>query len=605
MGLGSGEMSEAAGRSANAVVRFVLGCLLLLPAGCQFPALRSADQGPVLPESYRGRTSGENSADVGIEEFFGDPVLTELIRQGLASNQELKIRNQEIQIAWNEILARRGAYLPFVSLGARGGFERTSRFTPLGAAEDLPHPKGEHFPDPLPNVLLSADLFWRIDIWRELRNARDAAIQRYVAAVEDRNYFVTRLVAEIAESYYELAALDKRLEYVNKTIEVQQQSLEVAQAQKAAARGTELGVQRFLAEVRKNESQRQIIQQRIIEVENRINLLVGRYPQPVERTGWDFINLDARALHVGLPAQLLQNRRDIRAAERELAASGLDIQVARARFFPTLDITAGIGFEAFNPRYLFDPGAFIANAAGQLVAPLINRKALQADYMTANARQLQAVYDYQRTVLTAFIEVVNALTKVENFRRSVEIKQQQVAALDTSIEVARELFQRPIPEEFARVEYVDVLLATRDLLEAQIDLIETKQQQLAAIVNVYQALGGGYLMSTGGPHSFDLYCPPLELAPQSVDLPPLAPSELSDQSGKATLTPPANEQPPPAAQGTEPNDRGAAATDQGPAGAQPATPPAGNEVLPLFAPVEDEFRAALHDPPDGSVVPLF
>lgn len=202
------------------------------------------------------------------------------------------------------------------------------------AAEDqLTYPIGGRFPDPLPNVRLSADLFWRIDIWRELRNARDAAMQRWCEAIEARNYFVTRLVAEIAENYYELAGLDKRLEFLNQTIEIQQQSLKVAKAQKEAARGTELGVQRFLAEVRKNESQRLIVRQRIIEVENRINFLVGRYPQSVDRVSWDFISLDSRALQVGVPAQPLLNRRDIRAAERELAASGLDVLVARAHFF--------------------------------------------------------------------------------------------------------------------------------------------------------------------------------------------------------------------------------------------------------------------------------
>ena len=102
-------------------------------------------------------------------------------------------------------------------------------------------------------------------------------------------------------------------------------------------------------------------------------------------------------LSVGLPSQLLQNRPDIRQAERELAAAGLDVKVARVRFFPLLTITAGVGYEAFNPRYLFiTPEALIANVAGDLVAPLINKKAIKADYLSANARQLQSVYNYQR-----------------------------------------------------------------------------------------------------------------------------------------------------------------------------------------------------------------
>ncbi|PQO39532.1 TolC family protein [Bremerella cremea] len=531
----------------------IASAMLMVLSGCAIPQLCCPQPGPAMPGDFNGKSDAENSAQVGIDNFFNDPVLTQLIYEGLASNQELKIRNQEVQVARNEILARRGAYLPFVSVGARGGFDRTSRYTPLGAAEDqLTYPGGGRFPDPLGNVGLTANLFWQVDIWRQLRNARDSATNRYIEAVEARDYFVTRLVAEIAENYYELAALDKRLVFLDQTIGIQEQSLEVAKAQKEAARGTELGVQRFLAEVRKNQSQRLIVKQRIIEVENRINFLAGRYPQPVQRANWDFITLDSQILHVGVPAQLLQNRRDIRAAERELAASGLDVLVARADFYPRLDITAGVGFEAFNPRYLFDPGAFIANAAGDLVAPLINKKAIRAQYQSANARQLQAAYDYQRTVINAFTEVVNRMAKVENYRQSVQIKQGQVTALEESVNVATNLFQN------ARAEYVDVLLSQRDLLEARTALIETKQQQLSAIVNAYQALGGGYLLTSGGTTYADIRCLPPEMLPmmlpigeetpvpvpadESLPVPPgddaLMPAPLDPATAPAPVAPP-------------------------------------------------------------------
>ncbi|PQO25657.1 hypothetical protein C5Y96_22820 [Blastopirellula marina] len=522
-----------------AIATLLTCCILPVISGCGIPKLCCVDPNPYIPNEFNGKTTTDNVANIGVYEFFNDQALAQLIAEGLATNQELKIRNQEIQVARNEILARRGAYLPFVSVGAKGGFDRTSKWTPLGAAEDqLFTPKGGEFPDPLPNVGLTANLFWRIDIWRELRNARDAAMQRYAEAVEVRDYFVTRLVAEIAENYYELTALDQRVAYLNQTIEIQKQSLEVAKAQKAAARGTELAVQRFIAEVRKNESQLLIVQQSIIESENKINFLCGRYPQPVQRSSWDFITLDSTMLGVGVPVQLLQNRRDIRAAERELSAAGLDVLVARAQFFPRFDISASVGYEAFNPRYLFDPGAFIASTAGELVAPLINKAAIRAEYQSANARQLQAVYDYQRTVLNAYTEVVNRMSKVENYRKSVAIKQEQVAALEESVQVATNLFQN------ARSEYVDVLFSQRDLLEARVDLIETKQQQLSAIVNAYQALGGGYLLTSEGTTYKDIRClttpylpgemidvpvpegEPEELSPMEDSLPPL-PSEAA------------------------------------------------------------------------------
>src|SRR5262249_6377188 len=150
----------------------------------------------------------------------------------------------------------------------------------------------------------------------------------------------------------------------------------------------------------------------IIQVENRINLLANRFPKRVERLSAGFLDLNLRALSVGLPAQLLQNRPDIRQAERELVAAGLDIKVARAHFFPRLYISAGVGYESFNLKYMFtSPEALIYNVGVNLTAPLVNKKAIQADYMTANARQLQALYDYQRVILNAFTEVVNRVSR--------------------------------------------------------------------------------------------------------------------------------------------------------------------------------------------------
>jgi outer membrane protein TolC len=199
-----------------------------------------------------------------------------------------------------------------------------------------------------------------------------------------------------------------------------------------------------------------------------------------------FFDLTIHALCIGLPPQLLENRPDIREAEREVEASGLDILVARAHFLPRLDISAGVGYQAFNPRFLFNtPQALIANAAGNLVVPLVNRRAIQAEYMSANARQLQAIYNYQRTVLNAFTEVVNFVSAVENYRKSIDVKKQQLDSLLASVDTASKLFQA------ARVEYVEVLLAQRDLQEAKMVLIDTKKEQLASIVKAYRALGGG------------------------------------------------------------------------------------------------------------------
>ena len=488
------------------IARAIAGSLLLVLPSCLIPNLRPADSGLVVPPNYDGPPSGttnsttsgtttsENSARLRVDEFYNDTVLTQLVCQAMASNRDLKILEEDIQIARNETLSRRGAFLPLVGVRASAGLDRNSLFNPVGAAEKrIQYFPGRNFPDTPGNFLLGFNIFLPLDIWRELRNLRDSAIQRYFAAIERRNDFVTRMVADIAENYYALMALDKRLETLDRTIELQQQSYQVAKSRFEAGRGTELAVQRFQAEVRKNQSEKLIVRQEIIETENRINFLAGRFPQLVERNSAGFLDLTLNTLNAGIPAQLLQNRPDIRQAERELVAAGLDVKVARAHFFPRLDISSFIGYQAFDPKFLFRPDSLVANLAGELTAPLVNKVAIRAEYSIANARQLESVYNYQRVVLNAFTEVVNRLSMVENYRTSIAIKRQQLVALETSVDVASKLFQA------ARVEYIDVLFAQRDLLEARTVLIDTKRRQLSAVVNAYQALGGGAVVSCPPP----------------------------------------------------------------------------------------------------------
>lgn len=507
-----------------------MGLLLSMP-GCCIPGLQKAEPPAPLPCDFNGVATQDSSSMLGWHEFFNDPVLSGLIDQALVGNQELKIINQRVQIANFEIQARRGALFPFVGLRAGADLDKPSLFTPQGAVENQLQPfPGKNFPEPLPNFLVAADVTWEIDIWRKLRNARDAATLRYLGTQDGQNYMVTRLVAEVAENYYELMALDNRMDALDRTIQIQEQSLQMAGARKEAGRDTELSVQRFLAEVRKNQSEKLIIKQEIVEVENRINFLLGRYPQYVDRDATKFLSLQLQQLSVGFPAQLLQNRADIRQAERELQAAGLDVRVARARFYPSLNLRAGVGYEAFNTRYLFNsPDSLIYGVGGDLIAPVINRKAIQADYLTANAEQLQAIYDYQQTVLTAFTEVVNRLSKVENYGKSIEIKREQLASLEASVDSATKLFQS------ARVEYMDVLFSQRDLMDARMVLIETKQQQLAAVVNAYQALGGGSAPSTGIaalptplPPPEIILEQPFELMPKE-ELPPALPAPAAPQ----------------------------------------------------------------------------
>jgi outer membrane protein TolC len=189
----------------------------------------------------------------------------------------------------------------------------------------------------------------------------------------------------------------------------------------------------------------------------------------------------------GISSQLLNNRPDILQAEHELAAAKLDVQVARKEFYPSLDISAAFGLQAFKPSYLFRlPESLLYNLAGDLTAPLLNKNAIKAEFNSANSRQVQAIYNYERTLLNAFTEVSTQLSNIDNLEKGYFYKNQEVIALNKSIDVSNELFKS------ARADYLEVLMTQRDVLDAKLELIETKKQQLNDVVNVYKALGGGW-----------------------------------------------------------------------------------------------------------------
>lgn len=448
------------------------------------------DENSNLPEQFKNVVSNDtvNSANIKWAAFFNDADLTALIETALTNNQELNIMLQQVDMAKNEIQARKGEYLPFVGLQAAAEVEKVGRYTSQGANDANTEIRpGEEFPEPLQNYKVGAFATWELDVWKKLRNSKKAAVMEYLSSVEGQHFMVTNLIAEIANSYYELQALDNKLIIIRQNLELQNNGVKTIRLQKEAAKATELGVQRLEAEVYKNTSELYSVQQEIVETENRLNFLVGRSPQTIIRNSENFTNKVVDTMFVGIPSQLLANRPDIRKAEYELKAAKLDTKVAKANFYPSFTLRAGVGLESFKTKYLTStPESLLYGFAGDMIAPLINRNAIKASYYNANDRQLQAVFEYEKTILNAHIEVLNGLSKIENIKKSYAQKERQVTALTNSIEITNKLFYA------ARADYMEVLLTQRDALESKLELVETKQEQMAARVNMYKSLGGGW-----------------------------------------------------------------------------------------------------------------
>lgn len=449
-------------------------CSLLLLQACA-PTLPDLKKPKALPKDYAGTAHSSGvSAQISWKEFFKDPRLEALIDEALKNNQELKIIEQEINIASNEVLARQGEYLPKFSAQADGGVEKTQRFSTKEMNEPIQFGRA--------GLVAS----WELDIWGRLRNAAKAANMNYLASIEGQRFMVTNLVSEIALSYYELLALDNQLEIVKNYIELLKKIRTFTELQQQAGRITSLPVKRFEAEVLKNQSKLFELKQRLTVTENRLNTLLGRFPHELQRNARDFKDFTLSSVSTSVPSKLLENRPDLRRAALNLESAKINVDVARKRFYPSLSIEAGAGYESFNASHINEPHAAFFGLIGNLTAPLINRRAIEADYLTANNKQIQAVYEYEQTLVRAYAEVTNQLAMVENYNQIYESKRQQVKALNESIEISNVLFKA------ARVDYVESLLTQRDALEAEVELFEVKKDQLAAYVGLYKALGGGW-----------------------------------------------------------------------------------------------------------------
>ncbi|SQG05951.1 Outer membrane protein oprM precursor [Elizabethkingia meningoseptica] len=444
-----------------------------------------------LPQNFNQdeqQDANNNSGTTPWRQFFTDPNLVGLIETALKNNQDLLITLQEIEIAKSGVLAKKGKLAPTVSAGIGAGLRKAGRYTSEGAGDATTEIEpGRKMPDPLGNFGGSISADWEVDIWKKLRTEKESAVAHYLSTVEGKNFVLSSLIEEVADSYYELLALDNQLGIIQQYIKLQEKALEISKIQKQAAASTELAIKKFEAELAKSKATEYTIRQDITEKENEINALLGRYPQPIIRSRESFMSIIPQTVYTGIPAQLLANRPDIKQAELELKAAKLDVAAARKEFYPSLEISAALGLEAFKPSYLVKmPESLAYNLVGELAGPLINKSAIKANFQAADAKQIQALYEYDKTILNAYLDVANLMSKVKNIDQYYKLKSQEAKSLDETIDIANQLFRN------SRADYLEVLLNQRDALDAKMELIEAKQKQLSTVVDIYKSLGGGW-----------------------------------------------------------------------------------------------------------------
>ncbi len=475
---------------------FVGSSVLLGVSACRVTHTPAAIPSLSLPNTYAGSLSEANSDSASIandpyRRLFTDANLVSLIDTALTNNPDIRIAVQRIEATRAQYGISSGALLPRVDAVASAGVDRFGRYT-LNGVGNYDTNFSEYvtgsslIPNPTPDYFVGLRSSWEIDIWGKLKNRRRAAYNRVLASEEGRNYIVTALVSDVARLYFTLLSLDAELEIIEDNIELQEQALKLVEVQKAAGRVTELAVQQFRAQLLNTKGLDGGVRQQIQEAENQINVLLGRYPQPIVR-GMSIREQQLPSTVVaGIPSQLISRRPDIRQAERELVASNIDVAVARAEFLPSLNLTPYLGLNAFRLGVLANPQSIAAGIVGGLSAPIFNRRLLKGNLRIEEAETKEAFLTYQKTILTGVSEVVNSLKGLENYRNVANFKTEEVSVLRQAARTSDNLFAT------GYATYLEVITSQRSVLESELSLINTKRAQFLSLVDLYRALGGGW-----------------------------------------------------------------------------------------------------------------
>lgn len=443
------------------------------------------------PQNFENQTDSSGIGAMQWKSFFKDPNLTALIDTALLNNPDLKMAVQRIEMAKTNILLAKGALLPAVNAEISGGGRKFGDYTMDGVgnydtnfSENIDSDR--RLPAPfMPDYFVGFRSSWEVDIWGKLRSQRKAAYTRFLATQKGKNLVVTSLIAHVSRLYYELLAMDSELAIIQKNITLQQSAVENIKIQKEGGRANELGVRQFTAQLLNTQSLEIQIDQRIAEAENNLNLLLGRFPQKIIRSGKLNENLPD-SIQAGIPSNMLIRRPDIQQAELELLANHADLQAARLAFLPSLNITGLLGFNAFKGSLLFNSGSLAYSALGGLAAPIFNRKALKAGQKRFEAASIESLYAYNKAILTGFQEVSTSLKKIENTKKISNFKKQEVDVLQLAVVTSRDLFTT------GYATYLEIIAAQKNVLEAELALTEVQKDQHLALIDLYRSLGGGW-----------------------------------------------------------------------------------------------------------------
>ena len=407
-------------------------------------------------------------------ELLRDEPLQQLMRIALEENKDLQRAAAVVDEFQARALIARSDYLPGMSVsGNAPSLGRKTIFLFPGFANPF-------------NYYLQGTLTWELDLWGRVRRSNEAARADLLSKEENRRAVVLQLVSGVAESYFNLLQFDMQMDIAKRTLQSWEESVRIAQARLKQGMTSRLDTDQFEAERANAAARMAELERQMVQAENQLSVLLGRKPFSIPRGRALTDQVMPPAVPPGLPSELLQRRPDLLQAEQQLAAATARIGAAKAERFPKISLTGLLGVASPQLSQLFtDPASFGVAGVG-LAAPLLNGQVLGFQQEAAEAQARQAVAQYEQTVLTAFREVEDSLVAVRTVRVQTDAQQQQVTALQSALKLAELRYKGGLAN------YLDVLVARRNLFEAELSLTGTRRLHLVSVVQLYKALGGGW-----------------------------------------------------------------------------------------------------------------
>jgi multidrug efflux system outer membrane protein len=416
-------------------------------------------------------------------EQFGDPALNELVQTALRENLDVRIAAARVDQFIGALQSTRSEFYPQLGYGVDASRAQASR------VGQPPLPPGADSYFSLYQASLGAA--WQADLFGRVQRLSEASQARVYASEQARRGVVLSLVSGVTTSYIVLRALDRQLEIAQQTADNFRATERIFDLRFKAGIVAKTEVMQITSQARQAEAAIPAFEQAIAAQENLISILLGRNPGPIPR-GKTLDELVAPQIPEGLPSALLQRRPDILQAEQNLVAANANVGATRALYYPNISLTGALGSVSTAFSDLFTGPASAMLLSGSVAGPIFTFGGIEGQVKTAEARNREAEYFYRQTVLNAFRETNDALTGSQKKIAEVELQQQRVDSLREFARLAKLRFDKGVAG------YLDVLVAENELFAAELNSVRLLSERQVQVVNVYQAMGGGWVDIASG-----------------------------------------------------------------------------------------------------------